>query len=194
MKTKKRSVLSQKELETIMRMDFYAFIERCFYQLNPQTNFRRNWHIELIAAKLDECRRKKRQRLIVNLPPRNLKSLCASVALPAWLLGHNPATSIICVSYGQDLADKLARDCRSIMTSPWYQRVFATRLSTQKQSVQEFTTTAQGFRFATSVGGVLTGRGADDIIIDDLLKPGTPSPTRCGVQRMPGSTTRSSAD
>jgi predicted phage terminase large subunit-like protein len=51
------------------------------------------------------------------------------------------------------------------------QRVFATRLSTQKQSVQEFTTTAQGFRLATSVGGVLTGRGADDIIVDDALKP-----------------------
>jgi predicted phage terminase large subunit-like protein len=152
-------------------MDFYAFIERCFYQLNPQTDFLRNWHIELIAAKLDECRRKERQRLIINLPPRNLKSLCTSVALPAWILGHNPATSIICVSYAQDLADKLARDCRSIMTSPWYQRLFATRLSTQKQSVQEFVTTAQGFRLATSVGGVLTGRGADLIIIDDSLKP-----------------------
>ena len=57
------------------------------------------------------------------------------------------------------------------MMSPWYQRVFATRLGRKKQSVQEFTTTAQGFRFATSVGGVLTGRGADDIIIDDSLKP-----------------------
>jgi len=167
----RKADLSQKELETILRLDFYAFIERCFYQLNPQTRFHRNWHIEMIAAKLDACRRGDTLRLIVNVPPRNLKSLCASVALPAWLLGHNPAASILCVSYAQDLSDKLARDCRSVMMSSWYQRTFNTRLSMQKQSVQEFTTTAQGYRMATSVGGVLTGRGADFIIIDDPLKP-----------------------
>jgi predicted phage terminase large subunit-like protein len=163
--------LTQKELKAILRLDFCALIERCFYQLNPQTQFLRNWHIELIAAKLEACRRGDIRRLIINVPPRSLKSLCASVALPAWLLGHNPATPILCVSYAQDLSDKLARDCRGVMMSSWYQRTFNTRLSAQKQSVQEFTTTAQGYRMATSVGGVLTGRGADFIIIDDPLKP-----------------------
>jgi predicted phage terminase large subunit-like protein len=167
----KKMDLTQKELKAILRLDFYAFIERCFYQLNPQTPFNRNWHIELIAAKLEACRRGYVRRLIINVPPRSLKSLCASVALPAWLLGHNPATPIMCVSYAQDLSDKLARDCRSVMMSSWYQMTFNTRLSAYKQSVQEFTTTAQGYRIATSVGGVLTGRGADFIIIDDPLKP-----------------------
>ena len=57
------------------------------------------------------------------------------------------------------------------MVSPWYRRLFRTRLSSQRQSVQEFVTTAQGYRLSTSVGGVLTGRGADYIIIDDPLKP-----------------------
>ena len=70
-----------------------------------------------------------------------------------------------------DLADKLARDCRRIMLSDWYQRLFPTRLSPQRQAVPEFETTAQGCRLATSVGGVLTGRGADIIVIDDPLKP-----------------------
>jgi predicted phage terminase large subunit-like protein len=172
MRTNPRKVdLNQTELKAILRLDFCAFIERCFYQLNPQTEFLRNWHIELIAAKLDACRRGEIRRLIINVPPRSLKSLCASVALPAWLLGHNPAAPILCVSYAQDLSDKLARDCRSVMMSSWYQRTFNTRLSTQKQSVQEFITLAQGYRMATSVGGVLTGRGADFIIIDDPLKP-----------------------
>jgi hypothetical protein len=93
------------------------------------------------------------------------------IALPAWLLGHDPAAQIICVSYGQELSDKLARDCRTTIMSGWYQALFPTRLSAHKQAVQEFVTTKQGFRLATSVRGVLTGRGADFIIIDDPLKP-----------------------
>jgi hypothetical protein len=124
-----------------------------------------------MAAKLEACRLGKIRRLIINVPPRHLKSLCASIALPAWALGHDPAASILCVSYAQDLADKLARDCRSVISSQWYRKTFATRLSAQKQSVQEFVTRNQGYRMATSVGGVLTGRGADLIIIDDPLKP-----------------------
>ena len=65
----------------------------------------------------------------------------------------------------------LARDCRSIVVSPWYQRIFRTRLAPHRQAVQEFLTTRQGYRLATSNGGVLTGRGADIILIDDPLKP-----------------------
>jgi hypothetical protein len=65
----------------------------------------------------------------------------------------------------------LSRDCRRILASDWYRQVFATRLSAQRQAASEFDTTAQDCRLATSVGGVLTGRGADIIIIDDSLKP-----------------------
>lgn len=91
--------------------------------------------------------------------------------MPAFYLGHDPASQIICVSYSQELSEKLARDCRSIMTALWYKATFSTRLSNQRQSVQEFMTTGQRFRLATSVGGMLTGRGADLIIIDDPAKP-----------------------
>jgi hypothetical protein len=68
----------------------------------------------VIAAKLAAVREGKIRRLIINLPPRHLKSLLASIAFPAWCLGHDPSAQILSVSYGQDLADKLARDCRSI--------------------------------------------------------------------------------
>jgi hypothetical protein len=111
------------------------------------------------------------RRLIINLPPRHLKSLMASIAFPAWCLGHNPSAQILGVSYAQDLADKLARDCRGVMLTPWYRGIFATRLAAHRQAVQEFITTRQGYRLATSTGGVLTGRGADFILIDDPLKP-----------------------
>ena len=158
-------------LDVLLRGNLSAFIHRCFVQLNPQTPYLPNWHIDVLAAKLEAVRRGKIRRLIINVPPRSLKSIAASIALPAWWLGHNPSAQILSVTYGQDLSDKLALDSRSVMASPWYQRLFATRLSSLKQSVQEFMTTGQGFRLATSVGGVLTGRGADVIIIDDPLKP-----------------------
>ena len=105
------------------------------------------------------------------MPPRSLKSLLASIAFPAWCLGHDPSAQILCVSYAGELADKLARDYRLIMMSRWYQRIFPTRLAPHRQAVQEFLTTRQGYRLATSNGGVLTGRGADIILIDDPLKP-----------------------
>src|SRR5579864_4442334 len=138
--------LSLNEYHAILRQDFCAFIERSFYELNPQTEFLPNWHIEVIAAELEACRNGKTKRLIINVPPRSLKSHCASVAFPAWLLGHKPSSRIICVSYGQDLADKLALDCRSLMTSEWYGKVFPTRLSPHRQAVSEFMTESQGFR------------------------------------------------
>lgn len=166
-----KSSVTIDEYQALLRVDFYAFIERCFFQLNPQTRFYRNWHLEVMAARLEAWRQGTLRRLIINVPPRHLKSHCASIALAAWILGHDPAAQILCVSYAQDLSDKLARDCRTIMMSPWYQRLFRTRLSPHKQSVQEFVTTAQGYRLSTSVGGILTGRGADYIIIDDPMKP-----------------------
>jgi predicted phage terminase large subunit-like protein len=164
--------LSLYDYEFILGRDLTSFIERSFYELNPQTNFLPSPHLEVVASRLEACRQGQTRRLIINQPPRSLKSHSASVALPAWCLGHNPALQIICASYGQDLADKHARDCRTLMASEFYRRLFPqTRLSTEKQSVNEFMTTAQGFRMSTSVGGVLTGRGADVIILDDPLKP-----------------------
>src|SRR5206468_3061238 len=163
--------LTRAEYETLLRQDLGTFAARCFQDLNPQTELAMNWHIEVIAAKLAAVREGKIRRLIINLPPRHLKSLLASIAFPAWCLGHDPSAQILSVSYGQELADKLARDCRSIMMSAWYRRLFPTRLALHRQAVQEFVTTAQGYRLATSNGGVLTGRGADIILIDDPLKP-----------------------
>src|ERR1700760_4890940 len=146
--------LSPIEYGAILRSDFRLFAERCFGELNPQTAFAPNWHLDVIAAKLTAVREGRIRRLIINLPPRHLKSLMASIAFPAWFLGFDPAVQILCVSYAQDLADKLARDCRGIMMSPWYRGLFRTTLAPYRQAVQEFITTRQGYRLATSTGGV----------------------------------------
>src|SRR5436853_7828128 len=132
------SELSSRDYKAILRSDLGYFAERCFCELNPQAAFLPNWHIEVIAAKLAAVRAGRIRRLIINLPPRHLKSLLASIAFPAWCLGHAPSAQILCVSYAKDLADKLARDCRSTMISPWYRRMFPTRLAPPRQAVQEF--------------------------------------------------------
>ncbi|MCX5724629.1 MAG: phage terminase large subunit [Nitrospirae bacterium] len=164
--------MNLEDLDIVSRTDLTTFVERAFRHLNPGTQLMMNWHIERIATVLMRVARGEVKRVIINIPPRNMKSIIASVAFPAWLLGHDPSKQIICVSYAQPLADKLARDCRQLMMSYLYRGVFpGTRLTGGKQAVSEFETSKNWCRLATSVGGVLTGRGADVLIIDDALKP-----------------------
>ena len=172
------------ELLAALREDFTTFIQACFNQVNPDSAYIHGEHMDLLADCLNRVRKGEIKRLIINIPPRNLKSISASVALPAFILGHAPTKQVICVSYAQDLADKHAADCRAVMQSDWYQKVFPTRLA-GRTARNDFTTTRNGGRMATSIGGVLTGRGADVIIIDDPLKPeqALSEPARVGANR-----------
>jgi hypothetical protein len=137
--------------------------------VNPGAEFVPNWHINAIIYQLQRVRNGEINRLIINLPPRYLKSIIASVAFPAFLLGQDPRRRIICVSYGAELAAKHAGDCRAIMQSNWYREAFS---GTQilRVSDSDIHTTLRGFRKTTSVGGTLTGLGGDLIIIDDPQK------------------------
>jgi predicted phage terminase large subunit-like protein len=159
-----------RQYRDILRRDFLAFSHRAFRELNGATPYLGNWHLDVMAAKLEAVRRGEIKRLAIALPPRHLKSHMASIAFAAFVLGHDPARQIICASYSQDLAEKLSRDCRALMGASFYRDLFDTEFAPDKQAVAEFATTNGGFRLATSVGGVLTGRGADLIIIDDPLK------------------------
>ncbi len=106
------------------------------------------------------------------MPPRNLKSICASVALPAWLLGRDPTRRIICVSYSSRARRQARPRLPGRDDGAWYQSVFpSTRIDPAKSAETEFMTTKRGFRLATSTGGTLTGRGGDLLIIDDPMKP-----------------------
>lgn len=163
------TTLSPDEYDAITRIDFWTFTQRVFVELTGAP-FDDNWHIQLLCAEVDRIRTEPNTKLAIALPPRSLKSIIASVALPAWLLGHDPGVEVVCVSYGQELSDKLSADCRRIMLTPWYRRLYpATRLD--KQTIGHLATTAGGKRYATSVGGSLTGMGADVIIVDDPMKP-----------------------
>jgi predicted phage terminase large subunit-like protein len=168
-----RPAYTERDLfHALLRNDFYTFVQKVFETVVPGAAFSRNWSTEAVAHALDKIVHGETTRLIVNIPPRHLKSVCASVALPAFLLGHDPTKKIICVSYSDDLAVKFANDCRAVMGADWYKRTFPhTQIDKAKNTETEFRTTRRGYRLATSVGGTLTGRGGDVIIIDDPVKP-----------------------
>src|SRR6516165_4349813 len=168
----KRFTPDRKAADVLYRSHFGAFVHTAFEVVSPGLRLTHNWHIDCVCHHLQKMATgQTERRLVLNQPPRSLKSFITSVALPAWLLGRNPSSRIICASYSEELANKFSRDCRSLMDSPFYRRVFPrTHLNPKKATESEFETTRRGYRFTTSVGGTLTGRGGDILIIDDPIK------------------------
>jgi predicted phage terminase large subunit-like protein len=169
--------------DALYRVSFGAFAYAAYAVLCPNRPLVPNWHIKCICHRLEEMSRQLEtgrsgklatravsNDLVTNLPPRSLKSFLASIAWVAWMLGRNPDLQIICASYSEDLAHKFSRDCRALIESRFYKRVFRTRINPRKSTETEFETTKRGFRLATSIGATLTGRGADIFIIDDPTK------------------------
>jgi predicted phage terminase large subunit-like protein len=154
----------------ILATDFRTFVEYVFRLLRPGIPFKPNWHIDAMACKVSQVASGEIKRLIITVPPRHLKSIIASVALPAWYLGHNPSERVVCVSYSAELAKTHANDFRRVVTDPTYQAVFP-KMRLARETDSEIHTTLRGRRYATSIQGTLTGRGGNLFIIDDPLKP-----------------------
>ena len=154
----------------ILATDFRAFVEYVFGLLRPGTPFKPNWHIDAMTHKVSQVAYGEIKRLIITVPPRHLKSIIASVALPAWYLGHNPSERVVCVSYSAELAKTHANDFRRVVTDPTYQAVFP-KMRLARETDSEIHTTLRGRRYATSIQGTLTGRGGNLFVIDDPLKP-----------------------
>jgi len=156
-------------LAALLRTDLRYFVRKVFITILPGTTYLPNWHIDAIVYQLMRLDAGEHQRLLINQPPRSLKSICVSIAYVAWSLGHDPGRRIIVVSYSNDFAAELHRQFRMVIDAPWYRALFP-RMRPAKDTGTELVTTAGGSRYATSVGGTLTGRGADLIVIDDPLK------------------------
>jgi predicted phage terminase large subunit-like protein len=167
----KLRVARSRIIDAACRSDFASFFRGCFRTLVPHAALVLNWHIYAMALKFEEVRRGKSKRLIINVPPRSLKSTMM-VAFAAFLLGLNPTVRIILVTYGAELSIKLTNDLRAILNSAWYRRLFpGTRISPVKNTEVEVQTTRNGYFLASSIDGALIGRGGDFIFIDDPLKP-----------------------
>lgn len=160
----------QELLHAILRNDFESFLHRCFLMLNPGATYLPNWHIRAISHQLQRIRNGGINRLIINIPPRYLKSLTVSVILPAFLLGHDPRMRIFGVSYSNDLSAKHAADFRAIVHSDWYRKTFPS-MRVARVADSDVFTTKRSFRRSTSVSATLTGLGGDMIILDDPQKP-----------------------
>ena len=106
-----------KELDAILRSHLSWFIRKVFQTVAPGETYLHAWYIDAMAYELERVLRGETSRLLITIPPRHLKSICASVAFPAWVLGHDPTCNIICVSYSESLAIKHANDCRAVMES-----------------------------------------------------------------------------
>jgi predicted phage terminase large subunit-like protein len=159
----------QRELRSLLRRSFLAFIRKVFHEVNPGQPFFDACYLDAMAYRLERCRAGLCKRLIITLPPRSLKSIVVSVAYPAFVLGHNPAERILCISHSNELALKFGRDSRSVAESLWYRQLFPQTVALR--NVEDiFETTRHGFRRSGSFAGSQTGLGANTIIIDDAMK------------------------
>jgi predicted phage terminase large subunit-like protein len=162
-------------VSALARENFFLFVWRAFGTLHPgkESSFVPGWHVKAMCHELGQIRLGENKRLVINVPPRHLKSITVSVAFVAYVLGHDPSARIIVASYGLDLGRLHSEACRRVMESDWYKEMFpGTRLARRGNTLDEIRTTRGGSRKAVSIGGAVTGHGADYIIIDDLLKAG----------------------
>lgn len=158
--------------DALMRGNLSSFIQRTFATVDPGAEYSHNWHVDLIAEYLQACTDREIKRLIINIPPRYLKSIAVSVAWPAWVLGKDPSAKFLASSYSDKLALKHSVDCRLVVQSPWYRRAFpGVHLVKDQNEKSKFVTTARGHRIATSTGGTATGEGGDYLIVDDPHNP-----------------------
>lgn len=162
------------EIDTqIAEQSLSEFIKQAWPIIEPNTRYKHNWHIDLVSEYLQEVEAGNIKRLIVNFPPRHMKSILISVMFPAWVWLKHPHTRWLCASYGLALALKHNMDRRTIIESEWYQERWGNivKLSEELNQKTEFQNTARGHMMATSVGGSATGRGGSYIVIDDPLNP-----------------------
>jgi predicted phage terminase large subunit-like protein len=125
-------------------------------------------HHKVMARKFEDIANGKIKRLIINMPPRHTKSEFASYLLPAWFLGKFPGKKIIQTSNTAELAVGFGRKVRNLVSSEQYHRIFPNvNLRSDSKAAGRWATNQNGEYFAIGVGGTVTGKGADLLIIDD---------------------------
>lgn len=149
------------------------FIKGAWHVLEPQNPYLHNWHIDAISDYLTAVSRGEVTRLIINIPPRYMKSISVSIMWPAWDWVARPHRRYLAASYSQNLATKHSVDRRTVIQSAWYQARWGDRfrLSGDQNVKTEFTNNKRGHMIATSFGGTGTGKGGDVVIIDDPMNP-----------------------
>jgi predicted phage terminase large subunit-like protein len=152
---------AEKKIQRKAKDDFMSFTKAVW----PE--FIEGAHHRVIAQKFNDLANKKINRLIINMPPRHTKSEFASYLLPAWMVGRNPKLKIIQATHTGELAVRFGRKAKTLIDSEEYSKIFDTSLREDSQAAGRWETAQGGEYFAAGVGGAITGRGADLLIIDD---------------------------
>jgi predicted phage terminase large subunit-like protein len=152
---------AEKKIQNRAKDDFLSFV-KCVW---PE--FIEGAHHRHVAKKFNDLATGKINRLIINMPPRHTKSEFASYLLPAWMVGRNPKLKIIQATHTGELAIRFGRKAKNLIDSEEYAKIFKTRLQEDSQAAGRWETAQGGEYFAAGVGGAITGRGADLLIIDD---------------------------
>lgn len=158
------------QIKALYRSNFAAFMRFAFRELHPNQPLVDTWHIDVLADYLERVANGEIKRLIINLPPRCLKSHAASIALPAWMHGRNPALKIMSIAGSKELAGDFERGTRDLIKAPRCRALFP-HLKPEGRSGNLYLPHG-GQKISAVVGGILVGRGADLIVIDDPIAPG----------------------
>ena len=152
---------AEKKIQNKAKNDFLSFV-KCMWP-----DFVEGSHHRHIAEKFNKLATGEINRLIVNMPPRHTKSEFASFLLPSWMVGRNPKLKIIQTTHNAELAVRFGRKAKNLIDSEDYQKIFSTTLQEDSKAAGRWETAQGGEYFAAGVGGAITGRGADLLIIDD---------------------------
>lgn len=146
-----------------------AYVKLAWPILEPKNPLLWNWHLSLICEHLEAVELGQIKRLIINIPPRNLKSNICTVAFPTWVWIKNPAKRFVATSYSASLSTKHSVDRRTLLTSAWYRNAWSMRFALKDgdDTKTEFSNDHRGHMISTSMGGTATGKGGDVLIVDD---------------------------
>jgi len=156
------------EMEKLIRNSFIAFAFKCYATINTGRRLKLAPYLELLAKEFELVAERKTRKLAVAVPPRHGKTTMGSIALPAWIVGHDPAARVMIITYGAELAEDIVPQIRTVMQSDWYKQAFQTRLT--KKKVDDLVTTDGGRIRAVSIEGATTGKGGDYLILDDVVQ------------------------
>jgi len=157
--------------KALCRQKLSVFTGKAVATLEPSIDYLHNWHIDCIAEHLQAVWDKEIKRLIINMPPRSLKTLSTSVAFPAWAFGQDPSVKFMLTSFKFDLACKMTRKTRELINSSWYKSLYPNIAIKQDQNQKQFfELTDQGHYYTSGMSSV-TGEGCDIGICDDPLNP-----------------------
>lgn len=159
---------AKNDIIDLYRHDLSSFIEYGFNKLHPYEIYSHNWHIDVLAHALTRVAHGEIKKLVINMPPRMLKSHCASVVFPAWLLGRNPMLKLLYLHAGDEQGRNSHGNCVELMQCRRYQHLFPHSVGNSYDH-RKILTPQGGSRKYSTYSGKITGIGADIIILDDPI-------------------------